>query len=240
MALPDPITVELFYEKNGLVLHTGLKVSQGTNFFIADFDPTVSERAAIPHADKSVITSNRTLGNPTFVLLCSVNTTETLQSIQNTLTSLSTGKIKIKNHKNAMSSPYKFLDNDQFIVGQYDLTTNNCRVHICKSIRYMRDVLQWPVNIPAAKDFFRTVSGRIFLYGAVSAVGLAFSVAPAVAPIAFLGAATASFFVHYGITDHYFKILEGTGLPTDLRTDGVLRTVTVDQTTYTYYDSQAK
>lgn len=82
MNVPPPISVELFYEY-GLVLHTGLKVSQGDQFFIADFDPTVAEKAAIPNADKSVVTSNRELTDPKFFLLCSVSTTETLQSIQN-------------------------------------------------------------------------------------------------------------------------------------------------------------
>ena len=92
MSLVNPLQVELFYEKNGFVLHTGLKISRGNDFFIADFDPTVSERAAIQNADKSVVTSNRILGNPTFTLICTVNTEETLQSIRNILTSLNTGK----------------------------------------------------------------------------------------------------------------------------------------------------
>ena len=99
----------------------------------------------------------------------------------------------------------------------------------------MRDVLHWPIDINEAECFLRTVSGRIFLYGAVGSLGVTTVVAPVIAPVAFLGTAVSVFLIHRIVTNQYFKTLHGRGSSADVRTDGALQSKTVGPITYTYY-----
>jgi hypothetical protein len=92
MSASQPTKIELFYE-SGLVCHTGIKVSRGTAFFIADFDPNVVGETADfnLNASMGVVTSDRLLSNPKFFVVSNSVRAESMDNIRDILTRIQTG-----------------------------------------------------------------------------------------------------------------------------------------------------
>jgi hypothetical protein len=119
-------------------------------------------------------------------------------------------------------------------LGEYDLLDNNCRGHVCKTLRYLRDILAFPIDRQVADEFLQTVAGTVFGYGVLASGSMYFVAGPVFGPAAFGASAVLSLGVYFGQLYSYRGELKLAGTQTDYRQDVVLRSARRAGVTYQY------